>query len=394
MGLTSAILPDTLKIIGVSAFANSGLSQILIPASVTEIGNFAFSNCSGLEEVFIAGRKNILTCGEYAFSGTPSNANIQVSESLVDAYKSHPAWAAYANKIGKRAVTIYLDMDASGVPSSITAYYGGIANLPIPTRSGYDFDGWHMDFSYPRSDYSDQIYYYWMTKSITLYAKWIAHEEMIFDYAEVIKTVELVPDDEINYHITFQTKEDITVEITNIETLVVFLYDANGNLLDYPINDNQQGALLIFFHVEPGDIYTIRLWNLPFSSASQVSQIMLKVYVRETSGGGGNNGPVLPDYPLYNIDGYLILTDYGSVICVLQTGGTYELMAFMGYSGSVSITIYKYDAVANKLKEVYVFKDYWMICEMIELEAGVKYVFEISDGYYLFELWHEELIMK
>ena len=53
-GLTSVTIPDSVKSIGTYAFCNcSGLTSVTIPDSVTSIGEYAFSNCSGLKEVLI-----------------------------------------------------------------------------------------------------------------------------------------------------------------------------------------------------------------------------------------------------------------------------------------------------------------------------------------------------
>ena len=53
-GLTSVVIPDSVTSIGEYAFQNcSGLTSIVIPDSVTSIGNSAFSGCSGLTSITI-----------------------------------------------------------------------------------------------------------------------------------------------------------------------------------------------------------------------------------------------------------------------------------------------------------------------------------------------------
>ena len=55
-GLTSIIIPNSVASIGNSAFDGcSGLTSIIIPNSVTLIGNSAFDGCSGLENIYYAG---------------------------------------------------------------------------------------------------------------------------------------------------------------------------------------------------------------------------------------------------------------------------------------------------------------------------------------------------
>ena len=48
-------LPSTLTTIGVGAFANSGLTSVNIPASVTVLDKRAFSGCSSLKEIYFLG---------------------------------------------------------------------------------------------------------------------------------------------------------------------------------------------------------------------------------------------------------------------------------------------------------------------------------------------------
>ncbi len=70
-GLTSIVIPDGVTSIGGSAFSIcSGLTSIVIPDGVTSIGESAFSGCSGLTGVYYNGTesewKNI-SIGSYAF---------------------------------------------------------------------------------------------------------------------------------------------------------------------------------------------------------------------------------------------------------------------------------------------------------------------------------------
>ena len=54
-GLTSVVIPDSVTTIGGSAFSRcTGLTSIVIPDSVTTIGNSAFHGCTGLTAVYIS----------------------------------------------------------------------------------------------------------------------------------------------------------------------------------------------------------------------------------------------------------------------------------------------------------------------------------------------------
>ncbi|PJJ78357.1 putative repeat protein (TIGR02543 family) [Salinibacterium amurskyense] len=65
-GLTSVVIPSSVKVIGNSAFEANHLDSAVIPNSVTSIGNSAF-NYNGMTTVTIG--NSVETIGEYAFEG-------------------------------------------------------------------------------------------------------------------------------------------------------------------------------------------------------------------------------------------------------------------------------------------------------------------------------------
>ena len=66
--VTDLVIPNSVTSIGESAFRGcSGLTSVTIPSSVTSIGWFAFSDCSGLTSVTIG--NSVASIGDYAFSG-------------------------------------------------------------------------------------------------------------------------------------------------------------------------------------------------------------------------------------------------------------------------------------------------------------------------------------
>ena len=74
-GLTSVVIPDSVTYIGDYAFSGcSGLTSVVIPSSVTEIGNLAFSGCSGLTSVYI--RDLATKIGGGAFKGCSGLMNV------------------------------------------------------------------------------------------------------------------------------------------------------------------------------------------------------------------------------------------------------------------------------------------------------------------------------
>ena len=60
-GITSVIIPASVTTIGNEAFKNTGLTSITIPASVTSIGDAAFQGCSSMTSITIADSETSLT---------------------------------------------------------------------------------------------------------------------------------------------------------------------------------------------------------------------------------------------------------------------------------------------------------------------------------------------
>ncbi len=80
-GLASVTIPNTVTSIGDNAFEGcSGLTSIIIPNSVTEIGSVAFEGCTGLRSVTLG---NALTrIGTYAFSGCAGITSIKIPKTV------------------------------------------------------------------------------------------------------------------------------------------------------------------------------------------------------------------------------------------------------------------------------------------------------------------------
>ncbi|MBQ1994965.1 MAG: leucine-rich repeat protein, partial [Clostridia bacterium] len=77
--LSTIIIPDTVTEIGDYAFSGcSNLNEITIPDTVTEIGDYAFSGCSNLNEITIP--EAVTKVGENAFVYCGSLKNINVEE--------------------------------------------------------------------------------------------------------------------------------------------------------------------------------------------------------------------------------------------------------------------------------------------------------------------------
>lgn len=114
----------TVNAIGASTFENQiGITNIVLPSSITNIGNNAFANCEGLTNISI--HSSITNIGEGAFSGC-DNLNIIVSE-------YNPNYSAEGNILYNKDKTTLIS--ACNVASVI--------NIPITVTSisPYAFEG-------------------------------------------------------------------------------------------------------------------------------------------------------------------------------------------------------------------------------------------------------------
>lgn len=77
-----------------------GEETIVIPENVTQIEDYAFSNCAGLKQIVLE-QKNPSKCivGQHLLDGT--GAEILVPQMSVDSYKRNYFWSVYAGRIGK-----------------------------------------------------------------------------------------------------------------------------------------------------------------------------------------------------------------------------------------------------------------------------------------------------
>ena len=77
-----------------------GEETIVIPENVTQIGDYAFSNCAGLKQIVLE-QKDPSKCivGQHLLDGT--GAEILVPQMSVDSYKRNYFWSVYAGRIGE-----------------------------------------------------------------------------------------------------------------------------------------------------------------------------------------------------------------------------------------------------------------------------------------------------
>ncbi len=83
--IESIVIPDTVTVIGDSAFFNcKSLTNVTVGAAVEEIGAHAFRNCTALEALEFVEGSAALTIGDEAFSGCSSLTAVELPDRVTD----------------------------------------------------------------------------------------------------------------------------------------------------------------------------------------------------------------------------------------------------------------------------------------------------------------------
>lgn len=104
-GLTSVTIPNSVTTIGESAFSGCGFTSVEIPNSVTSIGVYAFGGCSNLASVKIP--NSVTSMGDWAFSGCMTLKSVVVPNSVTS--------------IGDYTFAFCWDLTSVVIPSSVTS---------------------------------------------------------------------------------------------------------------------------------------------------------------------------------------------------------------------------------------------------------------------------------
>ena len=123
-GLTSITIPNSVTSIGYAAFGSCvGLTSITIPNSVTNIGDHAFSGCSGLISVTIP--NSVTSIGDSAFQSCSKLTSVTIGNSVTN--------------IGERAFAYCSSLTSITIPNSVTSIddwafsdCSGLTSVTIP----------------------------------------------------------------------------------------------------------------------------------------------------------------------------------------------------------------------------------------------------------------------
>ena len=194
--LTSIEIPDSVTSIGEYAFYKcTSLTSIEIPDSVTSIGNYVFYKCTSLTSIEIP--DTVTSIGDYAFYNCTSLTSVEIGDSVTSI-------GSYAFR---KCTSLIIYCEASSKPNGWNSYWN-YSNRPVVWgHSGEEFtyafgtnggdeieaivssihitlptptkENYYFGGWYETSDFSGGavISPYYGGKDLTLYAKWLTEEE-------------------------------------------------------------------------------------------------------------------------------------------------------------------------------------------------------------------------
>ena len=145
---TSITIPNSVTRIGNYAFSGcTGLTSVTIPNSVTSIGNYAFYNCTGLTSVVIP--DSVTSIGRSAFEGCTGLTSITIPDSVTSIgesafyntawYNNQPNGLVYADKVAYKYkgvmpsnTSIVLKEGTLGIGDYAFEGCSGLTSITIP----------------------------------------------------------------------------------------------------------------------------------------------------------------------------------------------------------------------------------------------------------------------
>ena len=167
-----------LQEIGYRAFQGTNLTEIIIPASVKKIGygvqeyyyGYVFAGCSQLTKVIFESPSSLEDVEENTFKGCGENLKIYGDENVGKALTGKTNAEKFASLDALNPVVMF-DVDGTVIAEQNTKDNNFKATKPVtPTKKGYQFTGWYTkndNDEYELFDFDTTI-----TENITLYAQW------------------------------------------------------------------------------------------------------------------------------------------------------------------------------------------------------------------------------
>lgn len=130
--ITNLVIPNSVTDIGNYAFYNcSSLNSINIPNSVTSIGMSAFEGCSGLTSINI--NKNIENIGLNAFNNCPNISYIIINSNAILS-KTYTSSSSLKDIFGNQVANYIIGDDVKSIGNYAFYNYTGLTSITIPNN--------------------------------------------------------------------------------------------------------------------------------------------------------------------------------------------------------------------------------------------------------------------
>ena len=150
--LTSVTIPDSVTSIGSSAFYNCrSLTSVVIPNSVTSIGDGAFYGCTSLKNVTIP--DSVITIGDSAFSGCTSLTSVIIPDSVTSIGSSAFSGCSSLKSItlpfvgGSKSATSTSSSTLFGYIFGTSRYTGGVLTKQYYSSSSSSYATYYIPAS-------------------------------------------------------------------------------------------------------------------------------------------------------------------------------------------------------------------------------------------------------
>ncbi len=125
------IIPNSLTSMGNYAFSGcSGLTSVTIPNSVTNIGESVFYGCSGLTSVIIP--ESVTSIGNQAFYNCSSLTQIEINSNTIVNSTNYSTSMSFKNIFGEQVTKYIIGKDVTGIGAYAFSGCSGLTSITIP----------------------------------------------------------------------------------------------------------------------------------------------------------------------------------------------------------------------------------------------------------------------
>ena len=211
-GLTTLTIPNSVTSIGWNAFGNCiGLTSLTIGNSVEFIGGYAFYNCPNISWITILAENPPTLADEYGnvFSSLGSNTPIFTPCGFKDAYASI-SWGGFSNFYGLcgGTVTVAADPGEGGtVIGGGTIEAGQPCTVTATPFVGYAFDTWTVNGLVVSNNAK---YTFYLDSDMTIVAHFVPNDNIVFADANVKSICVAYWDTNNDGELSYEEAADVT----------------------------------------------------------------------------------------------------------------------------------------------------------------------------------------